>query len=76
MSKTFNCSYLIDDGYVGNRTKNFRIDIGELDPEMSDEDLATYYQESMQSDFEQKVQPLAKNESEFIQWARENMVEE
>lgn len=69
----FEVVYSINDGYVGYRPKKFRIDLDELDPDMSPEELEEYYTESMEEHFRTKVYPEAQNKEQFMTWAQEQL---
>lgn len=68
MSEPFEASYELDDGYAGNRPRHFSIYPDEIDDDMDQEALREYYQGAVQSDFEQSVFPIPKDEDEFVAW--------
>lgn len=73
-SNRFTARYGVDDGYVsGGRTHSFSVDAGDLDADMTEKELESLFYESMQDDFEQKVQPYPMNIDEFVAWAREQI---
>ena len=39
MGKPFKVTYTVDDGYCGHRPQQAKIELGELESDMSDEDL-------------------------------------
>ena len=76
MSKKFNATYGVDDGYAGgSRPQHFTIHADDLDDDMTDEELQNFFHESMQEHFEQTVSPYAKNSDDFVAWAREQLEE-
>ncbi len=67
----FKAIYDVSDGYVGkSRPKYFTIAEGELDNDMTEDELRELFQQSMQNNFEQDITPYQQNEDEFVEWAK------
>jgi len=74
MSEKFKARYQVNDGYAGPaRPQHFTIDSGDLNEDMSDEDLKTFYEEMVEEDFSQRITPYAERTTEFVVWAREQL---
>jgi hypothetical protein len=67
----FEVTWEADDGYVGaSRPHSFHISPDDIEKDMSDADLGKLLDDEIQNDFEQEVNPYAKNRDEFIAWAK------
>lgn len=70
MSK-FKGSYQVEDGYVcGSRPQYFSIEEHDFEEDMSDEDLARFYEESAEEAFRQNIYISIERCGEFVAWAR------
>lgn len=67
---TFKVEYHVDDGFVGKaRPHVFTVDSGEIEDDMTAEDVVALLYELVQNDFEQNITPCPSSESEFVDWA-------
>lgn len=74
MTEKFEACYQVDDGYVGKRRpKTFTIHAGDLDEEMSDEELEEFYDEAVEEHFRQHIYPSAERKEEFVEWAKQQI---
>lgn len=72
----FRATYSAADGYIGkSRPLYFRIATTELEEDMTDEDLADLFEESMQDHFDQNVHPESDDRQVFVEWARMRLQE-
>ena len=70
----FKATYQAADGYVGSaRPLYFFIRAEDLDEDMDDADLAEFFYQSMQDDFETKVSPKSSDSDAFVAWARQQL---
>ena len=71
MSKnTFKVTYHVEDGFVGkSRPHVFTVDSGEIEDDMTAEDVVALLDELVQNDFEQNITPYPANGTEFVDWA-------
>ena len=66
----FTAIYEIDDGYVGKSAPHrVQISDGELDDDMTAEDLEYYYDDVIEDHFAQNIFPNGSNKQEFVGWA-------
>lgn len=73
---TFSAKYSVDDGYAGGSRPHYvTIRSGEIEEDMTVEELHALYDELIQSDFEQKIMPCGENGDEFVVWAQGVMQE-
>jgi hypothetical protein len=71
MSERFKGMYEVADGYVGgSRPQFFSVHAGDLEDDMTDEDLERLYEEEAQAHFEQHIAPNVSRVAEFVAWAR------
>lgn len=74
MTAKFKARYQAQDGYAGgSRPKHFTIISDELEDDMDEESLIAFYEDAVQSHFEQNVTPGAERVDEFVAWAREQL---
>lgn len=74
--KKFKARYQVADGYAGgSRPQHFTIHAGDLEDDMDDAALQSFYEQSVQDDFEQKIYPDSERMDEFIAWAKERLAE-
>jgi len=74
MSNKFKGRYTVADGYVGrDRPQTFMFHAGDLEDDMTDEDLERAYEEAAQYHFEQFLTPEVDRFDEFKVWAREQL---
>ena len=70
----FKVTYSACDGYVGkSRPIHFNISTGELDEDMTDDDLVELFEQSMQDHFEHNVFPESEDCNAFVSWARQQL---
>jgi hypothetical protein len=70
-TKKFSGQYVVDDGYVGgDRPQYFSVDAYELDDDMTDEELANFYEETAEECFRQKISISIRKRDAFVEWAR------
>ncbi len=68
---TFTVRYEIEDGYMGgSRPQSFRVDEGDINPEMTDVQIEQMLDDMTQEDMLQKVSPNIHNRNEFMDWAK------
>jgi len=66
MSDSFEVTYGIDDGYVGNGKHTFEIREDYFD---EGDNLADLFWDFIETDFEQTVHTFSDQEDEFVAWA-------
>lgn len=68
---TFTAKYEIADGYCGGaRPQSFRIDAGDISPDMTDDQLEQLFHDMAEEDMAQNHPSEQLNVVEFIAWAR------
>ena len=74
--KTFEARYQVEDGYAGGtRPQYFTIDAGDLEDDMTDDELESLYHEKCEEDMRQKIGCGPNRIDEFVAWAREQLNE-
>lgn len=72
MADYFSGEYEINDGYAGgSRTQHFRFNAGDLEDEMSDEEIRKLYEDAAYEHFRQHIDVTVNDCDEFVEWARE-----
>lgn len=72
MNKRFNGKYEVYDGYAGGaRPQHFSVLADEIQDDMSDEDLQSFFFELAEEAMRSTVEVCKTNHDEFIEWARE-----
>jgi hypothetical protein len=69
----FEAQYEVHDGYVcGSRPQSFEIDAGDLEDNMDDKALKSFYVSEVIVDFQDsgKIYPEPQKVDQFIAWAR------
>jgi hypothetical protein len=67
----FRITWEVDDGYVGkSRPQQCFIEENDIEEDMTEEDLRELFSTVIQDSFEQKVNPVSDDESEFLEWAK------
>lgn len=69
----FEAQYEVHDGYVcGSRPQSFEIDAEDLEDDMNDEALKSFYDSEVIEDFQDsgKIYPEPQRVDQFVAWAR------
>ena len=71
MSKCFEVKWEVDDGYCGaSAPQSFYIDASDLDDDMSESEIVSLFEETLQDEFLQTAHPVAENQDKFVEWAK------
>lgn len=71
MSEKFKASYEINDGYAGrSRPQNFTINAGDIEEDMSDDDLLAFYEEACEEHMRERIGITTMKHEQFLAWAR------
>lgn len=74
MSEKFKGRYQVADGYCGGaRPQHLTIHAGDLEDDMTDEQLIEMYEAEIQQHFEEHISPSAERVDEFVAWARDQL---
>jgi hypothetical protein len=73
-NEKFEARYQVADGYAGGaRPQYFKISAGDLEEDMTDDDLARFYEDAVLEDFQQRISPESERVDAFVAWAREQI---
>ena len=76
MKDTFEAQYVVEDGYAGPaRPKYFQVYAGDLEDDMSEEELKDFYYGMVDEHFKENIYPSAEKVEHFVEWAREKLNE-
>ena len=76
MAESFTVTWRISDGYVGrDRPHHFTIPADSLNGDETDDDLRRIFEEMLEEEFAEKIQPYSDDDAKFIAWARERIAE-